>query len=84
MSFRWKSGGQVDHYYKEQRKRESDTEVMDGLSKWFWIMNYRALLERENRWERFWGMGPRNLGNTLHGENYDKMTLKCLRCFITY
>lgn len=56
---------------------------MGGLNEWFWIMNYRALLERENRWEKFQGVRPRNWGNRLHGENCGKMT-KCLRCFVTY
>lgn len=42
----------------------------------------RGCVERGSRWETFLSGRPRNLGNSLHGENCGKMKRKYLRYFV--
>lgn len=62
------------------------------VSSWDWslwvglvsVLDYEIwdFWERGNRWEKFEGVRPRNLGNSLHGENCGKMTRKYLNVLL--
>lgn len=47
---------------KKKQNKGGGTEVMDGLNKWFWIMNYRAVLQERKQMGEVLGCESRKFG----------------------